>query len=129
MHEQLDATRATEARMAFAAALRRGDAAALSSLYTEEAWLLAPAAAPIRGRTAIERYWQAGVDAGVKDVALDPVTIDARGTVAFEVGRYALAIESDGPAADRGDYLLVHERQDDGSWRWAVEMFNPDVPA
>jgi hypothetical protein len=24
--------------------------------------------------------------------------------------------------------VLVHERQADGSWRWAVEMFNSDVP-
>jgi len=24
--------------------------------------------------------------------------------------------------------LLVHERQEDGSWRWAVETFNPDTP-
>ena len=32
------------------------------------------------------------------------------------------------PIVDSGTYLLVHERQDDGSWRWAVEMFNPDAP-
>jgi hypothetical protein len=32
-----------------------------------------------------------------------------------------------GPVVDRGKYLLVHERQDDGSWRRAVEMFNPDA--
>ena len=128
MDERFDLTGATAAHRAFATALRRGDAAAVSALYTESAWLLAPAAAPIRGRTAIEQYWQTGVDAGVRDVDLEPVRFETRRDVIYELGRYAVAVERDGPVADRGDYLLVHERQDDGSWRWAVEMFNPDAP-
>ena len=118
----------SEARRTFAAALRRGDAAAASSLYTDDAWLLAPAAAPIRGRGAIEQYWQAGVDAGVKRGAQ---ARDDRNEGKLAYGSGATRSRSDAKAreADRGDYLLVHERQDDGSWRWAVEMFNPDVPS
>jgi ketosteroid isomerase-like protein len=125
-----DVTRAgSEARAAFAEALRRGDASAAGSLYTRDARMLAPAAPPIRGRDEIERYWQTGVDAGVRDVALELVSIDSHDRVAYELGRYALALDSeDGEVVDRGDYLLVHERQDDGSWRWAVEMFKSDAP-
>jgi hypothetical protein len=29
---------------------------------------------------------------------------------------------------DSGTYVLVHERQDDGTWRRAVEMFSPSEP-
>jgi ketosteroid isomerase-like protein len=129
-HTVDDLTRAgSQARAEFAAAVRRGDAAAASELYTSDARLLAPAAPPIRGRLAIERYWQTGVSAGMRDVELELVTIESRGAVAYELGRYAVQLDEAGTrVVDRGDYLLVHERQDDGSWRWSVEMFNPDAP-
>jgi ketosteroid isomerase-like protein len=118
----------SEARSALARAVAVGDASGVSALYTEDAWLLAPAATPIRGSNAIERYWQTGVDAGVRELALKPVAIATHHDVAYELGRYALAIESEGQKfAGHGDYVLVHERQDDGSWLWAVEMFNPDA--
>lgn len=116
------------ARAAFGAALREGDATVISALYAEDARLLAPAGSPVCGRNAIAGFWQAGLDAGVKDGELAAVAIDRRDGVAYEIGRYALAVESeDGTVVDRGDYLLVHERQDDGSWQWAVEMLNPDA--
>jgi ketosteroid isomerase-like protein len=125
-----DVTRAgSQARASFVDALRQGDAAVVSSLYTENARLLAPAAPPIRGRRAIERYWQTGLEAGIHDVEFQLVAIEAHGRIAYELGRYALAVDSDGGGVvDRGDYLFVHEQQDDGSWRWSVEMLNPDVP-
>ena len=115
--------------MTFASAVARGDVSALADLYTDDARLLAPAAPPIIGREAIEQYWQTGIDAGVRGVELELVGIKSHRGVAYELGRYAIALDDERKTiVDRGDYLLVHERQDDGSWRWAVEMFNPDAP-
>jgi uncharacterized protein (TIGR02246 family) len=118
------------AREAFAAALRAGDARAASCLYSEDARLLAPSAEPIKGRAAIEGYWQTGVEAGVSQVGLEVVELRLQERLAYEIGRYTLQLEGeDGSAVvDRGTYFLVHEQQDDGSWQWAVEMFNPDAP-
>ena len=118
------------AREAFAAALRAGDARAASCLYSEDARLLAPSAEPIRGRAAIEGYWRTGVEAGVSEVGLEVVELRLQERLAYEIGRYRLQLEGEdgGTVVDRGTYLLVHEQQDDGSWRWAVEMFNPDAP-
>ena len=102
----------------------------MAALYTEDARLLAPAAPPILGRDAIERYWRTGLDSGVREIELELVEIENRYGIAYELGRYALAVDGEqGRVVDRGDYLVVHERQNDGSWRWAVEMFNPDAPA
>ena len=126
-----DLTRAgSTARATFVSAFGRGDVAAVAALYTEDARLLAPAAPPILGRDAIERYWRTGLDSGVREIELELVEIENRYGIAYELGRYALAVDGEhGRVIDRGDYLLIHERQDDGSWRWAVEMFNPDAPA
>jgi uncharacterized protein (TIGR02246 family) len=117
-----------ESRAAFVAALARADAAAACAVYTDDARLLAPSAEVIHGREAIERFWQAGIDSGVTAVALDVLEV-ARGIgLAYEIGRYALWLDSGGDEAERGAYVLVHERQTDGSWRRAVEMFNPQRP-
>jgi uncharacterized protein (TIGR02246 family) len=115
-------------RLAFAAALRSGDASAAASVYADDATLLAPDADVVRGRTAIERFWRTGVETGIEQVELVVIEIQQRGEVAFEVGRYALflAPESGASIVDRGRYLVVHRVDADGRWRRAAEMFSPD---
>lgn len=115
----------------FEQAVREGNAAAAAAVYERGARLLPPVAAPLEGREAIASYWQAGVDAGLVEAALDAREVRRFDGVAYEVGRYSLRLEpADGTTVvDRGAYVLVHVRQDDGSWLWTVEMFNPDAPA
>jgi uncharacterized protein (TIGR02246 family) len=117
-------------RAEFVAALRDGDAVAASAVYADDAQLLAPSAELFAGREAITAFWQAGLEAGIAGVELDKLTLEHSDRVAWEIGRYALLLEpAEGkPVVDRGKYVLVHERQEDGRWRWAVEMFNPEVP-
>ena len=92
--------------------------------------MLAPSAELFRGRAAIERFWKAGVDTGISEVRLETLELVRRSGFAYEIGRYASSglRPADGiPLVDRGKYLRVHEQQADGSWLWAVEMFNPDA--
>src|SRR5579885_1932892 len=93
------------ARTAFATALRQGDTHALAAAYAADATLLPPAAEPIRGREAIRRFWQAGLEAGIVAIRLEPA--------------------GSKPIVDRGGYVLVHARQPDRSWRRRVEIFTP----
>lgn len=123
--DAIDAT-----RIAFAGALSRGDAKAATACYAPGARLLPPSADLIEGRPAIEAFWEAGLRAGVTGVELEPLEIERRGVLAYEIGRYALRLNPvDGPTVvDRGRYLLVLAQQADGSWERAVEMFNPAAP-
>ena len=116
-----------EARARFVAALSRGDPGALAALYTVDATLLPPAAAPISGREAIRRFWQAGLDAGIVAIRLEAARLDRDIRLAYELGSYELRLE---PAAsktivDRGNYVLVHSLENDGGWRRRVEIFTP----
>jgi len=119
------------ARAAFIDALRRGDAAAASAAYTEDARLLAPSTEVLTGRASVARFWQAGIDAGVEGIDLDSggVEVEPGGDVATEIGRYVLSLRpSRGPVVlDRGTYLLVYRRVE-GAWRRAAETFHPDLP-
>jgi uncharacterized protein (TIGR02246 family) len=120
-----------ETRAAFVAALTARDATAASAVYAEDARLLAPSAELMQGRDAVEAFWRAGLDAGIAGVELETLALRWDEHIAYEIGRYELRLEpaEGGTVTDRGKYLLVHERQADGGWRWAVEMFNADVPA
>lgn len=119
-----------ETRAAFVAALQEGDAKAACSVYAEEARLLPPSAELLRGRDAIEAFWKAGLAAGITEVELEAVEVERDSRLAYEIGRYSLRLKprDGGSVVDRGKYVLVHERQKDGAWRWAVEMFNPETP-
>ncbi len=131
MRESSDVDDIDQGRLAFAAALRSGDAAAAAAIYADDATLLAPDADVVRGRSAIERFWRTGVETGIEQVELVVLELQQRGEVAFEVGRYALflAPESGAPVIDRGRYLVVHRVEPDGRWRRAAEMFSPDLHA
>jgi ketosteroid isomerase-like protein len=116
---------------AFVGALESGDARAASASYTPNARLLTPSAELFRGRAAIECFWMAGLDTGISKVLLETLELVRRNDLAYEIGRYELGLSPEHgiPIVDRGKYVRVHERQADGSWLWAVEMFNPDAPS
>jgi ketosteroid isomerase-like protein len=118
------------AQDAFVVALELGNAKAASAAYTRDARLLAPSAELFRGRPAIERFWRAGVETGIAEVQLETLELVRRNGLAYEIGRYAHGLRpSDGvPIVDRGAFVRVHEQQPDGSWLWALEMFNPGAP-
>jgi uncharacterized protein (TIGR02246 family) len=114
----------------FAAALAAGDAAGAASVYADDAALLPPDVEALKGREAIERFWQAGIAMGIRGVELETRELEQEDELAYEIGRYTLRIEPDGgePATDVGKYLVVHRREPDGSWRWAADVFNSDGP-
>ena len=116
-----------EARAACVTALQHGDTHALAAAYTADATLLPPATEPIRGREAIRRFWQAGLDAGIVAIRLEAATVDEDARLAYEFGSYEIHLEPAGskPIVDRGSYVLVHARQRDSNWRRRVEIFTP----
>jgi ketosteroid isomerase-like protein len=110
----------------FAAAAAHGDAWGMASVYADDAELLPPNAEPLRGRDAIERFWQGGIEMGILSLELETRRLEAAGGLAYEVGTYTLQIRTNGgaPATEVGKCVVIHRRLPDNSWRRALEIFN-----
>jgi ketosteroid isomerase-like protein len=105
-------------------ALERGDAGLAASLYAPDARLLPPGAPPITGEDGVLDFWRRRIAGGSDGGVLETVRRDEFGDVAVEEGRYGR--RSGETLLDSGKYLVVFRRQDDGSWRYATDMWNSD---
>jgi ketosteroid isomerase-like protein len=114
-----------------ASSLAQGDSGTAASVYTADAKLLAPTADLLHGQAEIEGFWRAGVTVGVSAVEFASELLQPVGTSFVEVGRYAVLIRAArwDPTVDRGTYVVLHAQNADGSWRRAVDVFNPDEPS
>jgi uncharacterized protein (TIGR02246 family) len=106
------------------------DAAALASLYAENGRFLPPGMEPCEGRTQIQSAMQQLLDMGASSLDLEPLDVREAGNLTIEYGRYTLRIEPKGNEAvtDVGKYLVVHERQADGSTKIVDDIFNSNTP-
>lgn len=115
---------ATSAR--FEAAYNGGDAQAVAALYTEDGAVLPPGSARIDGREGIAGLWQSFIDAGVRDLDLETVELEASGDSASEVGQFTLTAPDGqgGRITAGGKYIVLWQRGADGVWRLYRDIWN-----
>jgi ketosteroid isomerase-like protein len=101
--------------------------------YSEEAVVLPPNATSAVTKETIRNVW--------KDVLAAPglvitwkstkVKLGSSGDMAWVSGTYELTMNdpSGTPANDRGKYLEVWQKQPDGNWKCAADMWNSDLAA
>ena len=123
----------TEIRNAIAAtnanfleAFSRGDAAGLAATYTSNGQALPSNSDIIEGRTALQGFWEAVLDMGIKSATLETVELDIQGNTAIEIGKYTMQ-GSGGQILDKGKYLVVW-KQEDGQWKWHRDIWNSSMP-
>ncbi|MDT8307553.1 MAG: SgcJ/EcaC family oxidoreductase [Anaerolineae bacterium] len=111
----------------FMATFKAGDAAGMATLYTEDGQVMPPNSDFVRGHEALQGFWQAIMDMGVKDATLDIVEVEDLGDTAIEVSTYTMQGEG-GQVIDEGKYIVVW-KQDDGQWKMYRDIFNSSRPA
>ncbi len=107
------------------AAFNNGDAAAVAALYTEDAYVLPPGSAMVKGRAAIEAFWrQAAQQMG--DAKLTTIDVLPLGrSAAREIGTVALQTKSQPPQQIVGKYVVVW-RKVGRDWKLATDIWNTD---
>ena len=94
--------------------------------YTEDAIIMPPMAPPIRGRSAIQAWFEANEhDTRVEVVILE---IEGFADLAYVRGesKVTMGVSTESPTTLVGKYLDIRRRQRDGSWLVSVDMFSPD---
>ena len=94
------------ANESFMAAVKRGDAAGLAALYTENGQVLPPNGDFVTGKQAVQAFWQAVMDMGIKEAKLETVELEDLGTTAIEVGQYTLSGDG-GAVMDSGKFIVI----------------------
>jgi uncharacterized protein (TIGR02246 family) len=83
------------------------DAQAIADLYTEDARVIAPGAAPAEGRAAIAAFWAAAMES-TKSARLETLSVESEGDLAFEEGVVRLTANDGRQSAER--YVVVWKR-------------------
>lgn len=110
----------------FEAAFNRNDpAGAAREVYTRDARVMPPGAPTVQGRDAAAQFWAAAAQQlGVTRVALATEANEPLGDGAYEVGRATLTLGGGQQATAK--YVVIW-RQEDGQWRWHVDIWNMDA--
>jgi uncharacterized protein (TIGR02246 family) len=111
----------------FMVTFSQGDAAGMADLYTDEGQVLPPNSDFVIGKEAIQAFWQALMDMGIKEAKLDIVEVEEQDDLAVEVSKYTLQGE-EGQVLDQGKYIVIWKRED-GQWKLHRDIFNSSLPA
>ena len=111
----------------FMVAFSRGDGAGLAALYTPNGQLFPAHSDIVRGKQAIEQFWQGAITSGIQGATLTTLEVERHGDTAYEVGKYTLAGEG-GKVLDAGKYVVVWKRQQ-GQWKLHRDIWNTNRPA
>lgn len=109
----------------FSAAYVRGDADAMTALYTADGVIFPNNSEMIHGHDAIRRYWTLAPGQTVTHHRATPTEIRIDGDHAYDYGVYEIAGTNNGTAwgPSHGKYVIVWRRTPQG-WRMHLDMWN-----
>ena len=101
----------------------------LIELYAADALVLRSNLPPIRGAMAVREFFFATLEAGLGEVALDPLRVEVSADLAHEVGRYSALVPGTAGKRreERGKYLWVFAKQASGDWKLVSECWSSDL--
>ena len=107
-----------------------GDAKAIAALYTDDAVEMPPNTPMVKGRAALEQYYQKQFAAGkIAKFSLTHLETRSSGDSGYDVGTYTQTITAakGAPMNDSGKYVVILKRVA-GAWKVAYAIYNSDNP-
>jgi uncharacterized protein (TIGR02246 family) len=120
-------------RNSFITAFNSGDAAAVADLYTSDGIALPQNQPAMTGREAILNYNKGMFEQFTPKISImsEELKISGSGDMAFDRGTYTMELTPKAGGAvimDEGKYLVVLQRQPDGSWKVLRDIDNSSRP-
>lgn len=129
---QKDLAGVDSCRSEYVSAWLAADANRIIEVYTNDALVLYPNQPAAAGRTAIHSYFKSFFDQYRQDLfELTSEEVKVAGSFAFDHGKYkwrGTLRQGGNPINDYGKYLVILQRQTDGSWKISRDMDNSNRP-
>lgn len=124
---QADTAAVNKLRDDFTAAFNAGDAARAADLYAPDAVLMPQNQPAVTGREGIRSYMQGTFDKFTVNISIASDEMKFAGDWAFDRGTYKIKLtpKPGGDAIEENNkYLVILQRQADGSWKVARDIDN-----
>lgn len=110
----------------FLTAFNKPDLAAFLLLYTADSVLYFQGAPPVSGPEAIKQFWESRIKLGARDHTFEIIEAGADGNYAFQVTKTTVQLvrPTGEKTAISGHTLRIFEKQNDGTWKTKIHMFN-----
>jgi len=99
---------------------------ALNEIYTTNAYILPPGGPMVSGLPGITEFWSNLVQsANATAAVLRSIEVMPTGDGVVEIGQATLSIQPEGqPPSELVVKYVVYWRQEDGKWKWHVDIWN-----
>ena len=128
---EADVAAVDQVRQQYSIAYNAGDVAALAALYTDDAVLLPPNEVTLTGKDAIRSMYEVTFNQFTGEHSTTSQEIEVAGDWAFGQGAFRVTFTpKDGgePVDQEGKYIVICQRQPDGSWKIARLIWNNSIP-
>ena len=97
---------------------------ALDQVYTADARILPPGAPMVEGRENIKAFWKGAIASmGATSAKLATVRAEQAGDSIVEIGKADLTVGGGQVVTVK---YVVHWKQEEGLWKWHVDIWNPN---
>ena len=111
-----------EMNAAWDAALNAGNAADVAAMYADDAKVVTGDGTVKQGRAEIQALFQGFIDSGFGQHKITMDDVDGTSDLIYETGSWS-GVGGDGNTYG-GKIVNIYERQDDGSWKTVLHMWN-----
>ena len=109
----------------FESTFSNGDLTKLAGFYTENGMLLPSGSDFIKGKLAINEYWQSAMDMGIRYIKIDIIELEQHDDTAIEMSNYTLS-GSDNEVIDSGKGIVIWKNTSDG-WKMHRDIWTSSL--
>jgi ketosteroid isomerase-like protein len=102
------------------------------AFYSADAVVMPPNAERVTTKEGIRKIWKDMLTDAKVSWKTTKVEVSKSGDIGFTSGTYEVTMNdvvTGKPVNDHGKYLVVWEKQADGSWKCGADIWNSDIPA